>query len=608
MRFSTHKPEEHLHVGKTLCLLCRQTANPGLLVLDLNNNKFVVPECPLPCLRCLDTRNPKLWTHILCFGLLKSSYGVAKPTLDDIRRFGNAVKPLYRPLDQEYIDTASSWEGLYSQHTRIILESSFRRELLERLPVEIQAMISRFIGPCWYLIVLGETRRLIEVLRNFRQCQLERLNLTKSKEIYISSIMYQGISYITNITNVLPLPWSQGTSGQKNVKLPAQVKSLVLSVDHIGVRSLQFVDEKPHPSADESPWYQTVDLVESGLNLRVTFDGLFIRNVQPPQGHVLDMTRVWSSPSPPKFQPWNIHSVRKGLRLDYVKLDDNSIKGLLVCCYHATNAGFYAFSGISKSFKRFVTSMVQGTKMKPIYWIFFPINIGESVEAAWVRRVKNIHELASSPILVIRTTFGRTATFGPHIPTELLRRYAFHPLVSGNDGVISGICHDGLDPERGQISEFGVTCDKSHRAGAITLEPPFERYDAPRIPRRTGSPTTTWYLTKAPLEGLLRVQICRDREHVLKPCIGLLLYYKCGRVESLGQFRWDQDISSEAFPPICVRKGNYNDNGYIIQDIQTASRCRNANERNGEWRELPQTGTITWWFGHLGDAITIYNY
>ncbi|KAM5434494.1 hypothetical protein McanCB56680_001823 [Microsporum canis] len=469
---------------------------------DLRGNKITVPECELPCIRCLVVPSLKLWTHKLCFDLLRGSYKSNKPTLDDLRKFGDAVKPLYKPLDRENIDIASSWEGLFSCHTRTIIESSFRLNLLKSLPVEIQIMISDFIGPCWYLIVLGETRRLIEVLRNPRKSQCERLSLTK--EVYITRITYQGNSYITNISNIPLESQSLDTSTQECLKLPTQVKSLIISTDHIGVRRLQFVDGTSHPSADESPWYEIIKLPGSCQELQVINDGLFIRNMRVPQDKVYDVTRTWSSPYPPKFEPWNTYRVDKGRRLDYVKLDDNSIQGLLVCCSRVTNGGFYAFSNTSRPFKKFVISMTQRIKKTPIFWIFFPINTGESIEAAWVRRLKDCHGRSSNPILVIQTTYGRTATFGPHPPAELRELYEFHPLVKENDGVISGIFHNGLDPECEQISEFGVTCNKNHRVRATMPQPPIEKYDAPSIPSRGGSPAMTWYLTKAPLEGLLR--------------------------------------------------------------------------------------------------------
>lgn len=69
-----------------------------------------------------------------------------------------------------------------------------------QLPMEIQTMILEFLGPCWYLIVLGETRRLLEQMRNDHPNRRERLNL--AKELYIGRTKYQGKSYISTISNM----------------------------------------------------------------------------------------------------------------------------------------------------------------------------------------------------------------------------------------------------------------------------------------------------------------------------------------------------------------------------------------------------------------------
>jgi hypothetical protein len=107
-------------------------------------------------------------------------------------------KVRYNPQDKEKRDAASVWEGLFSSHTKRIMEDSFRQELFRQLPADIQTMIREFIGPRWFLIVLGETRRLIERLRNIRGSNPGR-QLNPSQEIYIIRKTYQGTSYISRI-------------------------------------------------------------------------------------------------------------------------------------------------------------------------------------------------------------------------------------------------------------------------------------------------------------------------------------------------------------------------------------------------------------------------
>lgn len=169
-----------------------------------------------------------------------------------------------------------------------------------------------------------------------------------------------------------------------------------------------------------------------------------------------------------------------------------------------------------------------------------------------------------------------------------------------------GIFHDGLDPESKYISEIGVTCNHECRTRFLEPEPTLDRYSPPPIPPRGGPLATSWYMTKAPLEGLLKVRVCRDQEQLHHPCLGLLLYYKDRQVESLGQVRWDQDLSHEVFAPIHIENSSIDGKNYI-KNVQRDAACSGLNLGIGGWQELPQHGTIVWWFGHLGDNIIIYN-
>jgi hypothetical protein len=130
-------------------------------------------------------------------------------------------------------------------------------------------------------------------------------------------------------------------------------------------------------------------------------------------------------------------------------------------------------------------------------------------------------------------------TFGPYAPLNKRYLLRFKPLVADEGGVVSGICHNGLDPGSPYISIFGATCDPRRLAenARIGDSRPFQA----RLNNPLGSRghTWSWYMTKAPLRGLSEVQVCQDRDQLHRPCIGLLLYYEDGLVESLGQIRID---------------------------------------------------------------------
>ncbi|WEW56791.1 hypothetical protein PRK78_002245 [Emydomyces testavorans] len=554
-----------------------------------------------------------VWFHRPCYKILKASFKPsAKPTDEVLLNFAEATNPLYEPEDTAESDTASVWEGLFSCYTKYILETTFRQELFKKLPSELQAIILDFIGPCWYLILLGETRRLIAQLRNGSENEFEQPN--SGQEIYISRTDYQGHSYISRI-NHIPLG-----SGLRRIRLPARTKKIVLSIDRIGVRGVQFLDRDSDPLPDGSPWYQVLEVSDHHAEAHVSCDGLFVRCIWLVPESPFRKRRIWSSPNPPKFQPRNVHHTRNSCRLHYVKLGAE-VQGLVVCCFDAKILGIYGFSGMSKAFKTFTSLMNRRPICRQKYWFFFPINPGEFIEAAWIRKLKSIRGTCYNPILVvspkspllslhnspieIRTTLGRTITFGPHSPAHMQHLYKFRSLVKDGDGVVSGIFHDGLDPKAWCVSEVGVTCEHQGRTSVLDSGPTFDHYSAPPTSLREGSPETSWYMTKASLEGLLRVRVCRDKRESHHPCCGLLLYYQDRRIESLGQIRWDQGLSHELLAPIHIEISNFDGKNYV-KDIYGATADGGLKLGIGGL-QLPERGTIVWWFGRLGDRIDIYN-
>lgn len=204
----------------------------------------------------------------------------------------------------------------------------------------------------------------------------------------------------------------------------------------------------------------------------------------------------------------------------------------------------------------------------------------------------------------LQTTKSRTRTFGPHPPGETRGVVQFHPLVKKDDGAITGVCHDGLDPHAKCITENGVTCDPKRPVKRNTISASYEPYDVPTIPSGSGAPAFMWYLTKAPLSGLLRVRTCRDQEQAHCPCIGLLLYYEDGSTEALGQTRWDQEITPDIRGPIRIRNIVDEQGSFHVTDVQTA--CPTHPE-DDSWQVFPSHGTVVWWFGQLGDKVSVYN-
>ncbi|KAL3480877.1 hypothetical protein BJX99DRAFT_272570 [Aspergillus californicus] len=495
--------EQDIHVARTKCLLCRQLSRAQTPILDLDLKLFELPRTRYSMPALWDDPFLATWFHPDCYAILARTYATSnKSRSDELMIFQTLLKELY-PRESNNGDDASAGRA-------------FKQELFERLPTEIQFIIADFMDPLSYLIVLGESRRLFEELRNTTIKQRERIGLTN--RIYILRV----------INTPFELPKS---SSQQCMEIPSETDRIVLSVDHIGVRRLQILNPTAAPVTDGSPWYETIQIPHSGVELYVRCDGLFVRSMGTGEKPAAEKDMTWKIPNAPHLQQWNVHSFRASRRLDYIKLDAE-VKGLLVCCHSHGTIGMHRFKGMSKEFERFVTAINYRTPNPRKYWMYFPINAEETFEGVWVRQLSGSTGEGADPFLT-------------------------------GDGVVSGIVHDGWDVGRKRISTFGITCDLQSPVDAADREPPFSQYKLPKIPSRGGSLVNTWFMTKALLNGLHKVQVCRDQQQTHHPCLGLLLYYDDRHVESVGQIQWDQQVMPDILAPIHIQHDSLDGRNYV---------------------------------------------
>lgn len=272
---------EHVFLVRSLSFIpCLAKSNRRV---DLDHNLLKVPECTNPCAACCHSPYPSVWLHGVCYRIFKGSFETnLEPTLPELQEFAEANRLIYNDLQElgGHREISSVLEGLFSNYTEVVLQNIFRQDLLAQLPAEVIIMIAKLTAPCWYLTVLGETRRSFELWRMVgQQKQYKNLNLTN--EIWVSTIRYRGISYVMRLSSE-PLKVSKAFH-ERRVKLPSALKQIVLSMDCIGIRRIQWLEQKSLPAPDGSPWYKILEIassetkiqVECRVSLRNLFLGVF---------------------------------------------------------------------------------------------------------------------------------------------------------------------------------------------------------------------------------------------------------------------------------------------------------------------------------------------
>jgi hypothetical protein len=101
-------------------------------------------------------------------------------------------------------------------------------------------------------------------------------------------------------------------------------------------------------------------------------------------------------------------------------------------------------------------------------------------------------------------------------------------------------------------------------------------------------------MTKASLNGLIKVQVCRDQKQPHHPISGLLLFFGDEHIESLGQVRWECDTSQEVLLPTYMEKATVDGRDYI-KDIRGGTNDPGLDLGEGQWQRLPRAGSMVVW-------------
>jgi hypothetical protein len=181
----------------------------------------------------------------------------------------------------------------------------------------------------------------------------------------------------------------------------------------------------------------------------------------------------------------------------------------------------------------------------------------------------------------LNTSSQRTCTFGPYVPAERQDQYRYKPLLEQNAHQITGFCYNDEGILSSGQTRIGVTYEEK-RIGPLS-DQPFQASHA--LPN---SPITQWYMSSAPITGVVHVRLFVDTNKSHKPTVGMLLSYS-DRQESLGQYGSDYDV--EGFE---LKRSMYFSSGETELGPYTKIACNS--EKGQGWREIPPTAEVVWWF------------
>jgi len=188
----------------------------------------------------------------------------------------------------------------------------------------------------------------------------------------------------------------------------------------------------------------------------------------------------------------------------------------------------------------------------------------------------------------LKTTRHRERVLGRHISP-------------GSNGTLTEPIGKGMpiqliynDPEPGEpILLFGATSNVMTRLSSTTV-PEFSHPLAP----------PSMHLSHASLDEVITISLFTDK--VTGYCQGLLLKYKNGLQECLGQCRLGSDKETTVISPTALHICHFEhgDMNYSVRvNASTASLSMETDEL--EWKTFQMTDHIVWWFSEDSNIISI---
>ncbi|KAL8830487.1 MAG: hypothetical protein Q9170_005716, partial [Blastenia crenularia] len=575
--------------------------------------------------------------HTLCYDLLNT-----KATLNEGHQVPTSMQALWQmgrstlwslvPNSRSAFETtqvglvASSLQGadftrLLSKANRCLVTDEHKTlfktvdlyQFLLKLPNELQLMVFNYVPYHVFFspaLILEQSRPLLKSLRDPSR---NSINLASTEAIFLGRVRYRNSDYVTTLNSHRLSP------SDNQIQRDSQTMRLHVVTDDVGIREIVFIAKGAPVSGwrNDSPgnglWFKTLRLnMDQPINqLDYQNDDLFLRDLDvgqelcviPPFKNVLE----WNAPQEPTINPtmcYRTHPLRKcegPARMRLMSLVP-SARGIVAAETARGIFALYAWHPEVEHRKiydhQLYFDIVRENHPYP-KWTFFPMTAEEQILDVFIREKPTKNNL-SFPALVILTTSGRSYTFGPYIDPTYRIYYRFIPLKERADGVVSDFFFNEIGWEQNHIVDLGIACRPYPDVQIPSLSP--QQPIFPGMPE--GAPCSEWFASSASLANILRIQKCYNTVEEIKACMGLLIHYRDGTCDSLGQWRWDHEIEDcqqvegdhKVFGFKLIEKGRRT----RIQDVTLVLPSpidpnTGADKADDLYQWGPFEGTIVWW-------------
>ncbi|XP_014550746.1 hypothetical protein COCVIDRAFT_31588 [Bipolaris victoriae FI3] len=357
------------------------------------------------------------------------------------------------------------------------------------------------------------------------------------------------------------------------------VLSIAVTRDEVGILDINFQGHFRY--SRPGLWYRLIQAEADKLELCICTKNIIV-DVESANTREPFWNPYWDCQfsSQPKVSTWYFHKTEPSLpqRMRYVGLNDDT-QGIIVGCGHE---GFVHLETYGHSGKPYNYSQTWSAFPDRVAYICFPLSKGEVITAAWIRELDNDLSIRQ-PALVVNTSLERTCTFGNYVPRENEHLYRYEPLVKQNAYRITGFCYNNKTTGSSLQTKIGIT-HKEKPVGPLPSPPRQAAYTLPNhwIPQ--------WYVSSACLSGVTHVRMFINNKTSHKPTVGMLLSYENHQI-SLGQYRFDCDEEDfDLTGPMYFFCGDMELRPYVKVI------CNDGEEKKPDWKEIPRTARLVWWF------------